>query len=83
MRLKPIMCLLLFVAIYAGLHGGMYFFKNRVQELGILFTLLMFLVAAWLSVFQLDQNVWKKWVYRPTLLALGIMIGWSLVFSTL
>jgi len=81
MRLKPIMCLLLFVAIYAGLHGGMYFFKNRLQELGILFTLLMFLVAAWLSVFRLDQKVWKKWVYRPTTLAFGIMIGWALVFS--
>ena len=81
MRLKPIMCLLLFVAIYAGLHGGVYFFKNRLQELGIFFTLFMFVAAAWLSLFRLDQQVWKKWVYRPTTLTLGIMMCWALVFS--
>jgi hypothetical protein len=81
MRLKPIMCLLLFVAIYAGLHGGVYFFKNRIQELGILFTLLMFVAGAWLSLFQLDQTIWKKWVYWSTVLTLGIMISWALVFS--
>jgi hypothetical protein len=81
MRLQPILCLLLFVAIYAGLHGGVYFFKNRLQELGIFFTLLMFAAAAWQSLFRLDQAIWKKWVYRPTTLTLGIMIGWALVFS--
>jgi hypothetical protein len=81
MRLKPIMCLLLFVAIYAGLHGGVYFFKNRLQELGIFFTLLMFAAAAWLSLFRLDQPIWKKWVYRPVALTLGIMVCWALVFS--
>lgn len=81
MRLKPLFCLLLFIAIYAGLHGGVYFFKNRVQELGILVTLVMFVLAAWFCLFTLDQKTWKKWVYRPALLALGIMICWALVFS--
>lgn len=81
MRLKPIMCLFLFIAIYAGLHGGMYFAKNRLQELGILISLLMFVLGAWLCLFNIDQKIWKKWVYRPTMLALGIMVCWALVFS--
>ena len=80
MRLKPVVCLLLFVAIYAGLHGGVYYFKNRVQELGIAASLVLFVLGAWFSLFELKQSIWKRWVYFPVILALGIMSVWALVF---
>jgi hypothetical protein len=80
MRLKPLLCLLLFIAIYAGLHGGVYYFKNRFQELGIAASLLLFVLGAWFSLFELKQSVWKRWVYYPVILALGIMSVWAVVF---
>ena len=55
--------------------------KNRLQELGILFSLLLFCLGAWWGLFTMKQDVWKRWVYRPTFLAVFIMVTWSVVFG--
>ncbi len=79
--LAPVISLLLFVAVFAGFQGGRYFMANRLQELGILCALLVFVLGAWLAVFRLPQPEWKRWVYTPVLLVGGIMLTWSLVYA--
>ena len=54
---------------------------NRLQELGILCSLLVFALGAWLALFRLPQSEWKRWVYTPVFLVGGIMVVWSAVFA--
>lgn len=79
--LAPLVSLLLFLAIFAGFQGGRYFMANRLQELGVLSALIVFVVCAWLAVFRLPQPQWKRWVYTPVLLVGGIMSVWSAVYA--
>jgi hypothetical protein len=79
--LAPVISLLLFIAVFAGFQGGRYFMANRLQELGILCALLVFVLGAWLALFRLPQAEWKRWVYTPVFLVGGIMVVWSLVFA--
>ncbi len=79
-RIGPLITLMLFIAIFTGQQGGLYIMKNRLQELGILCSILMFVLGAWFSLFELDHKVWKRWVIRPLLLVFFIMVTWSVVF---
>lgn len=80
LHLTPILCLMLFIAIFAGCQGGRYYLANRLQELGIACALGLYLVGAWRSVFLLPSQEWRRWVIHPVLLILGIMLTSSLVF---
>ena len=79
--IAPVISLLLFVAVFAGFQGGRYFMANRLQELGILCSLLVFVLGAWMALFRLPQPEWKRWVYTPVLLVGGIMVIWSAVYA--
>jgi hypothetical protein len=79
--LAPLITLLLFIAIFAGFQGGRYIMANRMQELGIFSSLLVFVLGAWVSLFRISQDEWKRWVYTPVLLVGGIMLIWSAVFA--
>lgn len=79
--IAPVISLLLFIAVFAGFQGGRYFMANRLQELGVLCALLVFVIGAWMALFRLPQPEWKRWVYTPVLLVGGVMSLWSAVFA--
>lgn len=79
--LSPVISLLLFLALFAGFQGGRYFMANRLQEVGIAAALLVFVLGAWVTLFKLDQSIWKRWVYTPCLLLGGIMFLWGTVYG--
>lgn len=78
---RPIICLLLFIALFAGCQGGRYFMSNRLQELGIASALALFALGAWRGLFQLDVATWKSWLLKPVCLIFGVMGVSSLAFS--
>jgi hypothetical protein len=78
--IQPLVCALLFVAIFAGCQGGRYYMANRLQELGIASALSLFALGAWRGLFQLDLATWKNWFIQPTCLIIGIMGISSLAF---
>jgi len=77
---RPIICVLLFFAIFAGCQGGRYFMSNRLQELGIACSLALFALGAWRALFLLDTATWRKWIFTPIILIGGIMGISSVVF---
>jgi hypothetical protein len=78
--LQPLICVLLFTAIFAGCQGGRYYLANRLQELGIFSALALMVLGTWRGFFQLDIDSLKAWVFKPIYLVLGIMVISSLAF---
>ncbi len=78
--IRPLVCALLFLAIFAGCQGGRYYMANRLQELGIASALGLFALGAWRGLFHLDQATWKNWFVKPICLIIGIMGISSLAF---
>lgn len=78
--IQPLICVLLFLAIFAGCGGGRYYMANRLQELGIFSAMALMVLGAWRSFFQLDMNAWKTWVFKPVYLVFGVMVISSLAF---
>ena len=81
LSLNWLICLLLFVAIYAGFQGGRYYLANRVQELGIAASAALFCLGAWRSLFLVSIGEWRRWVVVPVALIATIMIGSAAVFT--
>lgn len=79
--LYPIISTLLLVALFAGLQGGRYFYANRLQELGTLCALLVFVMGAWITLFRLPVRQWNRWVFTPTLIIFGVMIVSGVAFA--
>ena len=46
----------LFIALYTGFQGGRYFFANRVQEIGILCVLALFIYGAVMTAFKTTKK---------------------------
>jgi hypothetical protein len=80
--LQPLICVLLFLAIFAGCQGGRYYMANRLQELGIFSALALMVLGTWRGFFQLDMASLKAWVVKPVSLIFGIMVISSLAFYT-
>lgn len=80
-RLNWLICVLLFVAIYAGFQGGRYYFANRFQELGIAASLALFCLGAWRGLFLVSTVEWRRWVVTPLLLIIAIMGSSAAVFT--
>ena len=78
--LQPLICVLLFMAIFAGCQGGRYYLANRLQELGIFSALALMVLGTWRGFFQLDIDSLKAWVFKPIYLVFGIMVISSLAF---
>ena len=82
LNIQPLICVLLFLAIFAGCGGGRYYMANRLQELGIFSALALMVLGTWRSLFQLDMDALKAWVFKPLYLVFGIMGISSLAFYT-
>jgi hypothetical protein len=80
LALQPLLLLALFMAIFAGFQGGRYYMANRLQELGIACSLLLYIVGAWRALFLLSYPEWRRWVMSPILLIGGIMGISAVVF---
>lgn len=78
--IRPLVCALIFLAVFAGCQGGRYYMANRLQELGIASALGLFVLGAWRGLFQLDLATWKDWFIKPICLIIGIMGISSLAF---
>ena len=55
----------LFIALYTGFQGGRYFFANRVQEIGILCVLALFIYGAVMTAFKTTKKElnWNWWFF--------------------
>lgn len=71
--LRPVISVLLFIALFAGLQGGRYMFANRLQEVGMLAALTVFAFGAWITLFKMPSREWHRWVFLPIFLLIGIM----------
>ncbi|MEH6635525.1 MAG: hypothetical protein V7700_08395 [Halioglobus sp.] len=80
LNLQSVICVFLFLAIFAGCQGGRYYMANRLQELGIFSSLALMVLGTWRGFFQLDMGTLKAWVFKPIYLVFGIMIISSLAF---
>jgi hypothetical protein len=77
---RPLVCVLIFIALFAGCQGGRYFMANRLQELGIACALALFALGGWRAMFRIDFATWRTWMLMPACLILGVMGISSLVF---
>ena len=80
LNLQLVICVFLFLAIFAGCQGGRYYMANRLQELGIFSALALMVLGTWRGFFQLDMATLKAWVFKPVYLVFGIMVISSLAF---
>ena len=80
LNLQSVICVFLFLAIFAGCQGGRYYMANRLQELGIFSALVLMVLGTWRGFFQLDMATLKAWVFKPIYLVFGIMVISSLAF---
>ena len=80
-NLRPVLYILLFIAIFAGCQGGRYYLANRLQELGIAASLGLYMVGVWRGLFLLPRREWQAWSVGPLLLVGGIMGISALVFN--
>jgi hypothetical protein len=78
--IQPLICLLVFLALFAGCQGGRYYMANRLQELGIASSLALFALGTWRGMFLLDLQTWRNWFLKPVGLIIGIMGVSSLAF---
>jgi hypothetical protein len=74
--IKTLISVAIFIAIFTGFQGGRYFLANRVQELGILMAMLLFVYGAVMTALTVKSpNLqWSWWV-----LATFIFIAYTLV----
>ena len=73
----------LFIIIYTGFGGTLYFLNGRLQELGILFLLLLFSYVALLTALNVrhkDFN-WSWWVFAMIAVLVYAMLLPALTFS--
>ncbi|MEH6585727.1 MAG: hypothetical protein V7720_04165 [Halioglobus sp.] len=80
LNIQPLVCGLIFLAIFAGCQGGRYYMANRLQELGIFSALALMALGSWRAFFQLDMASLRAWVLKPLCLIFGIMVISSLAF---
>jgi hypothetical protein len=80
LNLQSVICVFIFLAIFAGCQGGRYYMANRLQELGIFSALALMVLGTWRGFFQLDMATLKAWVFKPMYLVFGTMIISSLAF---
>ncbi len=67
--LKTAISVGIFIALYTGFQGGRYFLANRVQELGILCAMTLFIYGAVMTAFTVRSPDfrWSWWVFSTLL----------------
>lgn len=63
--IKSLLSLGIFIALYTGFQGGRYFFANRVQEIGLLMVMGMFVYGAVVTALTIKTPDfrWSWWVF--------------------
>ncbi|MDZ4189451.1 MAG: O-antigen ligase family protein, partial [Hydrogenophaga sp.] len=63
--LKTAISIAIFIALYTGFQGGRYFLANRVQEIGILCAMALFVYGAVMTAFTIKSTDlrWSWWVF--------------------
>lgn len=63
--IKTVISVAIFIAIFAGFQGGRYFLANRIQELGILMAMLLFIYGAVMTSLTVKSPnlYWSWWVF--------------------
>jgi hypothetical protein len=74
--IKTVISVAIFIAIFAGFQGGRYFLANRIQELGILMAMLLFIYSAVMTSLTVKSpNLqWSWWVFATI-----IFIGYTFI----
>ncbi len=80
-QLRHLLWIMLTIAVFAGLQGGKYFMHNRMQEVGIAISGLLFIYGAFHGAIRMMAIEWWKWVIGGPGLALSVMVVWSSVFA--
>jgi len=70
--LKTVILFMFGLSIYSGLHGGLYFLGNILQEVGLLCSIILFLIGSIYSSLNVKENNlnWSFWFFT-TLLMVG------------
>ena len=63
--IKNMVSVALFIIFFTGLQGGYYFFANRLQEVGLLLSLLLFIYGAIMTAFTVKSADlrWSWWIF--------------------
>lgn len=83
-RARTIILFAIGLVFFTALGGGKYFLANRIQEIGILFSLLLFFFSALISALNVrnkDLN-WSFWFFTPFLFISYTMIIPAYTFAT-
>ena len=77
------MCFAFAVALFFGYQGGSYFLGNRLQEIGILFSLILFIYGAIVASFATPSKDlgFSLWFFLPLGFLIYIMVMPSYQFS--
>lgn len=72
------------IVFFATLGGGKYFLANRFQELGILFSLVLFFFSAFLAALNVrDKDLnWSFWFFSPIVFVCYTMVLPAYIFSS-
>jgi len=79
--IKTLITIGLVIAFFAGLQGGKYFLKNRLQELGLLIAIGLYIYAAFQTAFISKKIKWNWWVFIPPFISLFIIVSYSFAFA--
>ncbi|MCU7836684.1 MAG: hypothetical protein KZQ83_15720 [gamma proteobacterium symbiont of Taylorina sp.] len=79
--IKHLIDIALVIIFYAGFQGGKYFLNNRIQELGLALTLMLFLYTATQTALLKKDINWRWWFWSAPLLIIYVMGLSSLIFS--
>lgn len=82
-KVKSLINFAVIFAIFTGFQGIRYFFQNRLQELGFLFLLMVFLYTATLAaVSQKNKDIsWNLWFFSMFVFLAYVMVFPAYLFS--
>lgn len=83
-QLKQIVVVLFCIALYTGMQGAKYFLSNRLQELGILISLLLFVGGAFAAAYMVRKKdlKWSWWFLLTICFVVYSVILPGYVFSS-
>lgn len=66
-KAKNIIAFMLFVILFSGLRGARYFFDNRLQEVGLLFLVIIYIYGAYSTAIRVPNKSfnWNFWAISP------------------
>lgn len=83
LQLKNAIRLMLFVILFTGLRGGRYFLENKLQEVGILFCIILFFYTSFnAAVICNNKEIrWNFWFFGPLIFVVYIIVVPAILFG--